>query len=187
MEIQGTGGSSLIHSIMSQLITLSKSAQSEEETTTSSLLQSMAPMKLSGPGKMMAGLQQAYENDPEHFAETLTSMADQLEATAEQSTDGMEQTMLTDMAERFRSVAETGDVSQLKPPPPPGMGIGGPGGPQGAAEAYAQNESQSLKSLIDYLTENENSATLDFDTLIQKLEDLIAQITSGSSDSEDQA
>lgn len=181
MEIQGIGSNPLIQSIMSQLESLSKSAQ-EQDTSASSLLDASATMQLSGPGKMLAGLEQAYENDPEQFAATLNSLADQLEAAAEKTTDSMEKARITDMAQRLRTVAETGDVSQLKPPPPPGMGPG-KGGPMGA---YAQNESQSLKSLIDYLSENEDSATMDMDTLLQRVDDLIAQLIGGGN-SEDQA
>jgi hypothetical protein len=185
MEIQGIGANPLIQSIMSQLQSLSQSAQ-EQETSTSSLLNASATMQLSGPGRMMAGLQQAYESDPEQFAATLNSLADQLEAAAEKATDSAEKTRMTEMAEQFRTVAETGDVSQLKPPPPPGMGPGKGGGMGGPMEAYAQNESQSLKSLIDYLAENEDSATMDMDTLLQRVDDLIAQLIGGD-DSQNKA
>lgn len=181
MDVSGIGSNSLMQSVWADLNTLALDATEDSDSTTASnALLRAATLELSGPGKLFAGLEQAYQQDPDKFAATLNAIADKLEGAAEETEDSKEKQMLSDMASRFRDVAESGDISQLRPPGGPG-GPHGPGGPQ---SAYTSASEQSQKTLLDYLTESDDandSATLDLQSLLDRLDSLLAEYLNKSS------
>ena len=97
--------------------------------------------RISGPGRLMAKLQQLQQTDPAKFKQVMSDMAAKLNALAQQqsgssasssSTGGGQS--LTDLANKFASAAQTGDLSAFQPPPlPTGTSAAN------AAGAYAQN------------------------------------------------
>ena len=61
-------------------------------------------------------LQQLQSSDPAKFKEICADIAEKLKAAAQQLGDTPGGKMLSDLAAKFESAAQTGDVSQLKPP-----------------------------------------------------------------------
>ncbi len=89
----------------------------------------------SNPAEFVSKLQELQESDPEKFQEVVSGIADKLEAAAEDEELSSASSMLTDLAAKFRDVANGGDISQLAPPEPPANP-----GMQPPEEQYAQQE-----------------------------------------------
>jgi hypothetical protein len=94
-------------------------------------------VRISRRGDLLAKLETLHEKDPQAFAATMSKVADTLTTAAASATDSRDAQQLTDVAARFRSAGETGNLSALAPPghgAPPGGGApphppGGGGGP----------------------------------------------------------
>jgi hypothetical protein len=96
---------------------------------------------ISKPAQLYSKLQQLASSDPAKLKEVCSTIADQLESASKSAT-GFDSKMYSDLAGKFRNVAEGGDVSQLKPPEPPS---GGP--PPGVQGGYPNQQSDPLKDM----------------------------------------
>ncbi len=82
--------------------------------------------EISKTGDFFSKLQQLQEADPDKFTEVVSDIADQLEEAAANTDDEDEKERLTELAEKFQSVADgEADISTLQPPPPPEAGQSG--------------------------------------------------------------
>ena len=131
------------------------SSASDTDGTSQSGVQSVGSegvsVELSEPGKIFSKLQQLAESDPEQFETLMTDIADQIEEAAESATDEDQSSMLKEMAQNFRDAAESGDVSALRPPPPPKPSDNANGE---MVNAYTQNRgSSSFGSVMDIVKE----------------------------------
>ncbi len=99
-------------------------------------------VETSNPAEFFSKLQELQESDPEKFQEVVSSIADQLEAAAGDEELSSASSMLSDLAARFRDVANGGDISQLKPPEPPANP-----GMKPPDEQYANTEQDSLNDI----------------------------------------
>jgi hypothetical protein len=89
-------------------------------------------------GQLTSQLEELSETDPDEAKAVLATIADELTAAAEAAGD----TRMGELADKFRSAAETGDLSSLAPPerptgPPNGPPPGPP--PDGASSTDAAN------------------------------------------------
>src|SRR6266849_5500784 len=98
------------------------------------------------PGaQFLARLEQLKQNDPTKFKEVLTKAADQLSAAAQQQgVDTPEGQFLSQLAARFKNVAEGGDISQLLRAGPAGNRVEG---------AYGQANRSVQQALHDFVTQ----------------------------------
>lgn len=96
----------------------------------------------SNPAEFFSKLQELQKSDPEKFQEVVSSIADKLEAAAGDEDLSSASSMLSDLAAKFRDVANGGDISQLQPPEPPANP-----GMMPPDEQYAQQEQNSLNDI----------------------------------------
>ncbi|HEX7557000.1 MAG TPA: hypothetical protein VF338_10285 [Leptolinea sp.] len=96
----------------------------------------------SNPAEFFSKLQELQKSDPEKFQEVVSSIADKLEAAAGDKDLSSASSMLSDLAAKFRDVANGGDISQLQPPEPPANP-----GMMPPDEQYAQQEQNSLNDI----------------------------------------
>lgn len=92
--------------------------------------------QISGPAQMLAKLQALQTKDPDKFKQVMSDMADKLSTLANKTGDQK----LSQLADKFKTAGETGDLSALQPPPPPSSAQAG------AAAAYAQNDASGSKT-----------------------------------------
>ena len=97
--------------------------------------------KISSQAQFLSQLQQLQTNDPDKFKQVVTDIANKLGQAAQQLGKSGEGKFLADLAAKFQSVADTGDLSPLQPPVPQ---------QNTAVAAYAANAAQSggLQGLI---------------------------------------
>jgi hypothetical protein len=119
----------------------------------------------SNPAEFYSKLKELQQSDPAKFQEVVSSIADKLEAAASDEDLSSANSMLSDLAAKFRDVANGGDISQLQPPEPPANP-----GMQPPDEQYAQQEQDSLND-IAYGTTAQNS-------IQSKLQELFTSIFS---------
>ncbi|MFP5212401.1 MAG: hypothetical protein ACLGPL_03380 [Acidobacteriota bacterium] len=161
-----TGGNSAVQQLWQSLASTSQ-ASADSSTATQSTGSSTS-LDLSRPGKLFSRLQQLSESDPDKFKSVMSDIADQLEDTAEASSDDEEGEMLKKAAERFRSASESGELSDAMPPrpegPPPGpppMGMSdGANGSQtnGYAQKQGQQGFETVLSIIGSVLDKAESA-----------------------------
>lgn len=123
--------------------------------------------EMSNPAEFFNSLEELQESDPEKFQEVVSSIADQLEEASEDEDLSSASSMLSDLAAKFRDVANGGDISQLKPPEPPANP-----GMMPPDEQYAQQE-QNLQNSMAY----GNSSTSQ-NTVQSRLNELFTSIFS---------
>jgi hypothetical protein len=122
-------------------------------------------MDKSRPGEFFNKLEALKESDPEKFKEIVTQIADKLETAAKDEDLSSASSMLTDLATRFRDVANGGDISQIKPPEPPANP-----GMQPADEQYALQDQEARTNM---------TFNLDTQSTVQsKLQELFTSIFS---------
>jgi hypothetical protein len=124
---------------------------------------------MSNPAEFFSDLKDLQESDPEKFEEVVSSIADKLEAAAEDEDLSSASSMLSDLAAKFRDVANGGDISQLQPPEPPGNP-----GMMPPDEQYAQQELE-LQNNIAYSSSSTSSSQ---STVQSKLNELFTSIFS---------
>jgi hypothetical protein len=73
-----------------------------------------ATTNISGPGRMFHELSQLSQSDPAKFKQVVGNMATQLRADAQNAT-GDEATRLNSIADRLDKVAQSGNLSDLRP------------------------------------------------------------------------
>jgi hypothetical protein len=123
--------------------------------------------EMSNPAEFFNKLKDLQESDPEKFEEVVSSIADKLEEASQDEDLTSASSMLSDLAAKFRDVANGGDISQLQPPEPPGNP-----GMMPPDEQYAQQE-QNLQNNIAY-----GSSTSSQSTVQSKLNELFTSIFS---------
>ena len=100
--------------LLSQLLGFSSSSSSGTLGIGGSQQDSLS---LSRPGKLLLSLQNLQGQDPGTFTEVVSALAEQIHGLAvqqgEETRDGM---FLNEIASQFQSVADTGNLSYLKPP-----------------------------------------------------------------------
>jgi len=107
--------------------------------------------KFSKGAEMMQKLSDLQTSDPDKFKQVAQSISDKLTEAAKNSTDSKASDMLTKMADKFASAAQSGDMSSLTPP----QHTAGAAGAQGqAAMKYAQagggtNPMEAMDSAIE--------------------------------------
>ena len=181
MEIRGIGSMDYMRQIMQEMTGLVDSAL-ESTSEAADDLSSSTSVDISGPAAFLSKLEQLQSSGPEKFQEIVEQLAEKLESAAAEAGDSREGLMLSHMAEQMASVAESGDLSQLRPQPPPSGGAQG-----GPAAAYEQNMGNSMTTLLDYLNsdDDDESSSLfdvsgqDIATLIDKW---LASLTGEDSD-----
>ena len=109
------------------------SASSLSSLTQTSSESSSDSTSISKNGSFMQQLMSLQQSDPEAFKTVSQNIADDLTAEAEAETDPQRAQMLTELAAKFATAAETGEMPDLRPPqngngaygPPPGDDSGG--------------------------------------------------------------
>lgn len=108
-------------------------------------------------GQLMSQLEELSETDPDKAKAVLATIADELTAAAEAAGD----TRMGELADKFRSAAETGDLSSLAPPerptgPPPGPPPDGPSSTNAAstkvAASYRATDADPMATITAILT-----------------------------------
>jgi len=123
--------------------------------------------EMSNPAEFFNNLEELQKSDPEKFQEVVSSIADQLEEATEDEDLSSVSSMLSNLAAKFRDVANGGDISQLKPPEPPANP-----GMMPPDEQYAQQE-QDLQNSISY-----GSSITSQNSVQSKLNELFSSIFS---------
>jgi hypothetical protein len=72
-------------------------------------------VEISQPGQMLSQLQQLKSKDPAQFKQVLSDTANQLRALAQQAGPSAGGSALAELADRFQTAANTGDLSVLQP------------------------------------------------------------------------
>ncbi len=98
----------------------------------------------SQPFELLSSLEQLKNEDPEKFRELMKEISETLKEDAAETTDESEAAVLTMIAAKFDSVAESGDLTELQPPPPPNDG-------QKSKIARYESNSGSQESLLEIL------------------------------------
>lgn len=96
--------------------------------------------QVSKPAEFLNKLQQLKDQDPEKFKTVVSGIADKLKSAAQAQGDSTAAQRLNALADKFQSVAQSGDLSQLKPPQ-------GSLGTRPPREAYAATNAQTQPSL----------------------------------------
>lgn len=109
---------------------------------------------ISRPGDLLSKLEKLKSDNPDQFQDVVSGLADSVSQLAQEQEGTPQGAMLSHVAERLRSGAETGDTSQLKPPAPPA------GGFPNVANAYGQNDAlQSFLKSLDQATSGDDGAS----------------------------
>jgi len=115
---------------------------------------------ISQASQFLSKLEQLKQQDPAQFKEVPSQIADKLAAAAQQQTQGADSQFLTQLADKFRNAAQTGDLNQLQPPA---------GGHHGhhhhrVAQAYGRNQQDPTQLLLGSGQNSSQSAALSSDT-----------------------
>ncbi|WP_148087711.1 hypothetical protein [Gemmata obscuriglobus] len=121
---------------------------------------------ISGPGKLFAALKELAAEDPEKFKAVAADIATKLKEAAEKASDATgsvagPSSLLSDLAAKFETAAETGDVSVLEPPSQGPGGVGGynrAGRPNGPPPPPPADSGVDLKALFDSITKEVTDA-----------------------------
>jgi hypothetical protein len=100
----------------------SRTKQAQATGTSSDCDQASAPAGdgaaggggISDYGKLVSALQQLQTQDPAKFKEVVTDIAGQLQSAADQQGSSTPDNGLSKLTDKFRQVADTGDVSKLQ-------------------------------------------------------------------------
>lgn len=183
MQISSTDNSSVIRELSSVLRT-NRSTSTSTTSSATGTTDTEDSASISDPGELFAKLQQLQESDPDKFKELMTSIADQLTSAAADQDDEQASSMLTDLASKFSSAAETGDLSSLQPPKPPSLSETDP------MKIYGQTSSSETEQpppppppddQQDSSSTSSTSSTDARDKLLQTLDSIFANLTSALS------
>lgn len=134
-SISGTNQTDSSQSLAA-LLQASQSNGSASSVADSGSTGAAASTQILGPAQMLAKLQALQTKDPDKFKQVMSDMSDKLSALADKTGDQK----LSQLADKFKTAGETGDLSALQPPPPPSSAQAG------AAAAYAQNDSSGSQT-----------------------------------------
>ena len=133
-------------------------------------------------GKLMKQLESLQQSDPEKFKKTTAQIADKLEAAAKEaanSGDSRQASALNDMASKFKTASETGEMPDLRPPGDLGElagGVQGVGGHHGGPPPMGpppSSDNDSTSSTTDSTTDTAGDSSTDLTSSIT------AQLLSG--------
>jgi len=164
MDIQGISNSLLTSQVngLGRISGQGQIRQSGGMPMMGNLPQEVDGLDMSKPGEMFSQLQKLQTSDPAKFKQTVSDIADTLEKASKDQT-GFGGGMLSDMASKFRDVANGGDLSQVKPPDPfASMGNNDPIG-----QYKMQDMNSSLESLL--LGNTQSSGSNQWDEIISNL------------------
>jgi ABC-type transporter Mla subunit MlaD len=116
MSLLGIGtslGSSLFSSATAELQMQTQSPATQRQSGASQL--SNDTVSLSPRGQFIGSLQALQASDPQKFKQILTQAAGELQTEAGKAGNTARAQSLSGLARKFQDVANTGDVSQLKP------------------------------------------------------------------------
>jgi hypothetical protein len=104
---------------------------------------------ISGPGQLLANLEELQSQDPVRFRQVTTQIAAQLRTAAQQASPGANANLLSDLSIKFQNIANGGSLSQLQPQTPQStIGIG----------AYTSAAQNSTAGLIGLTLQNGNQS-----------------------------
>jgi hypothetical protein len=149
--IQAIGTNSYSDPLSSISSVLASSGLQSASSITSSRLGTDCK-EVSKPGEFFNKLKNLQETDPAKFKETVSKIADELENASKDSSLGNATGMLTDLAKKFRDVANGGDIAQLQPPQPPTDTSGVSGAHKHQHHHKAQQYSQQGQTSTDMIT-----------------------------------
>jgi hypothetical protein len=172
MSVSGVSSgfsSSELLNLLGSSSTQSVGAASSGSNTLASILGGSASSagdtaQISGPGQLFAQLQQLQQSNPTQFKQLTSQIAGQLQTAATQVTGG-EAGFLANLATKFQTASQTGDVSSLQPSQ---LNAGG-----SVAGTYDQ-QGQLAQTLLSTLNSSDGSSSGGFN---------LAQLLSGSSSS----
>lgn len=129
-------------------------------------------LSFSKPAELFSNLQKLKISDPEKCKKICTEIASKLNAAAEENKGGKAEGFLLDMAKKFQSVADGGDISQLrpkKPTPPAGLAQ-----VMYATSAYSKNQNNSI---VDFLSKKttDTKASNGVNEVMTEVYDLVCQ------------
>jgi hypothetical protein len=133
LDLYGTQGTDNASGDIASLISTTSSSSSKNDS-----------LQISGPAEIYSKLQELAKTDPEKLKAVCAKIAEMLRNVSD-GDNGHQSKMLAELAEKFQNVADGGDVSQLKPPDPPGSS----GGAQGAVDKYSQQKEEAR--LLEFL------------------------------------
>jgi len=146
MSITGIGNANSAQSIyqlyLSQLNNSTASAQTSGSSSSGSVKSDS--VDFSKPGELFSKLQQLQSSDPEKFKQVCADIAQKLNTAAQ--ADGSN-SKLSDLAKKFQSVADGGDISQLQPTKHHHHHAQSSAA-QNGTDTYSQNSGQSLVNLM---------------------------------------
>ena len=115
-------------------------------------------------------LQKLQQQNPSQLKSTLTNIADELNAAAQQAS-GPQAQRLSALATKFQQAAQTGDISQLR------GGHGGHHHHSGGAQSASSTSSTSSSSTSSTAASQQNSTQSLFDMIFQQ----VSQAANGNS------
>ena len=132
MSVYGVSGTTQTDNTQSlaALLQASQNGGSTTSVDSSSATGAAASTQISGPAQMLAQLQALQDKDPDKFKQVMGDMADKLGALADKTGDQK----LSQLAGKFKTAGETGDLSSLQPPQAAGSAAAQ------VAGAYGQND-----------------------------------------------
>ena len=141
--------------------------------------------RVSGPGQLLAKLKQLQQSDPTKFKQVMSTLSDTLSEEAKSTTDSRGQKMLTDLAAKFKTAGETGDLSSLTPPQRGAEGGKGAGGARagGQAKKSGSESASSSSTSSSSSTEETDPADTNEDGTVSASEALAYAASKAADDS----
>ncbi len=125
MDVSGLGSTSTYTVDLSKVGQTSASSTSSTSSTSGEAEAAAAPANVSKMGEAMKQLQQLQQSDPTKFKAVAAKISGELKEEARSATGNKAQ-LLTDLASKFESASQSGDMSSLKPPARPDRAAGAP-------------------------------------------------------------
>ncbi len=111
---------------------------STSDSTSTDSTSGLSSAQLSQPAQLFSKLQELLATNPTEATSILSQLSQQLQATAQSSSDPQAAKVLSSLAAKFATAAQTGDLSVLQPPSSRGS--------QSPADAYSQAQDSSSAS-----------------------------------------
>jgi len=108
--------SSLSNILTNQLDPLGSLAAAQPSTTSQTGVTGQDSVQVSKTAEFFQQLRQLETQNPAEFKKELSDIASKLKNAAQQESDPSQSSFLNNLADRFQKVADTGDLSALKPP-----------------------------------------------------------------------
>jgi len=116
----GSTLNSINSSLLSEIQALSSTSSSSSTAAATQSAASSDQVNFSQAADLFKQLQQLQTSNPTEFKQVLTDAATKLQTAATQQTDSQAASFLNNLASRFQTAANTGDLSALHPQSPSG-------------------------------------------------------------------